>query len=164
MAAAGDATLSIPVPKRSIAFVLSSHFMRTATRLSSDCCRIVLFLNAPIAFSDSAVPCRMQAMLVDTNPWLLGLTLFISIIHTVFDLLAFKNDIQFWKGRKNFEGVRVYPYLWLPIRVFVCTCVGACTRLSPHVYLCVTALLLGSISMRLLHCLFAAVCIYHCSC
>lgn len=49
--------------------------------------------------------CYVQAMLVDTNPWLLGLTLFISVIHTAFDLLAFKNDIQFWRGRENFEGV-----------------------------------------------------------
>ncbi len=95
------------MPTRSIAFVPPWVFMRKATHLSSDCCRIVLSLNAPIAFSDSPMPCLVQAMLVDTNPWLLGLTLFISIIHTVFDLLAFKNDIQFWKGRKNFEGVRI---------------------------------------------------------
>jgi hypothetical protein len=32
------------------------------------------------------------------SPYLLGVTFFVSILHTVFDCLAFKNDIAFWKG------------------------------------------------------------------
>lgn len=35
----------------------------------------------------------------DTNPWLLGLTAVISIFHMLFDFLAFRNDISFWKVR-----------------------------------------------------------------
>ncbi len=47
----------------------------------------------------------MKALLTETNPWLLALTFAVSMVHTVFDVLAFKNDVQFWRGRTNFEGV-----------------------------------------------------------
>lgn len=36
----------------------------------------------------------IRRMFMDTNPWLLVLTFVVSILHTVFDVLAFKNDIQ----------------------------------------------------------------------
>lgn len=28
-----------------------------------------------------------------------------SLLHTVFDMLAFKNDIGFWKNNKSMEGL-----------------------------------------------------------
>ena len=31
----------------------------------------------------------------------------VSMLHMVFDFLAFKNDIQFWKGNKSLEGLSV---------------------------------------------------------
>lgn len=40
----------------------------------------------------------VQAFL-ETNIYLLGLTFVISIVHSVFEFLAFKNDIQFWNNR-----------------------------------------------------------------
>ena len=76
-------------------------------------------------------------MLLDTNPWLLGLTMIVSTLHSIFDFLAFKNgtsprsraraalscrwrlkcrgedggrvntDIQFWQKRKSMEGLSV---------------------------------------------------------
>eukprot|EP00824_Muranothrix_gubernata_P005097 TRINITY_DN16613_c0_g1_i1.p1 TRINITY_DN16613_c0_g1~~TRINITY_DN16613_c0_g1_i1.p1 ORF type:complete len:619 (+),score=121.66 TRINITY_DN16613_c0_g1_i1:19-1875(+) len=46
-----------------------------------------------------------KRMLVETNPWLLGITLVVSLLHTVFDFLAFKNDIQFWRNNKSMEGL-----------------------------------------------------------
>lgn len=36
----------------------------------------------------------LKETLLETNPYLLGITFAISIFHTVFELLAFKNDIQ----------------------------------------------------------------------
>ncbi len=36
---------------------------------------------------------------METNIYLLGLTFVISIVHSVFEFLAFKNDIQFWNNR-----------------------------------------------------------------
>jgi hypothetical protein len=29
----------------------------------------------------------------------------VSMLHTVFDVLAFKNDIGFWKNNKSMEGL-----------------------------------------------------------
>ncbi|XP_026478514.1 cleft lip and palate transmembrane protein 1 homolog [Ctenocephalides felis] len=49
----------------------------------------------------------LKEALLDTNPYLLGLTVVISILHSVFELLAFKNDIQFWNNRKSLEGLSV---------------------------------------------------------
>ena len=36
----------------------------------------------------------IREMLLDTSPWLLGLTAIVSLLHSLFDFLAFKNDIQ----------------------------------------------------------------------
>uniref|UniRef100_A0A646QJ20 Cleft lip and palate transmembrane protein 1 n=1 Tax=Hemiscolopendra marginata TaxID=943146 RepID=A0A646QJ20_9MYRI len=44
---------------------------------------------------------------IETNPYLLGITIAVSILHTIFELLAFKNDIQFWKNRRSLEGLSV---------------------------------------------------------
>lgn len=49
----------------------------------------------------------LKEMLLETSPYLLGLTFTVSLLHTVFELLAFKNDIQFWKDRKSLEGLSV---------------------------------------------------------
>uniref|UniRef100_A0A6B2L1W1 Cleft lip and palate transmembrane protein 1-like protein n=1 Tax=Arcella intermedia TaxID=1963864 RepID=A0A6B2L1W1_9EUKA len=35
----------------------------------------------------------------------LALTYIVSLLHTIFAFLAFKNDIGFWKGRDNFVGL-----------------------------------------------------------
>eukprot|EP01133_Synstelium_polycarpum_P007581 gene7581-8872_t len=48
-----------------------------------------------------------KRMLTDTNPYLLALTMAVSILHTVFEFLAFKNDIAFWKNNKSMEGLSV---------------------------------------------------------
>merc|ERR1712038_466905 len=44
---------------------------------------------------------------LETNIYLLVLTFVVSIIHSVFEFLAFKNDIQFWNNRKSMEGLSV---------------------------------------------------------
>jgi hypothetical protein len=44
-------------------------------------------------------------MLAETSPVLLALTLFVSIMHMIFDALAFKNDISFWRNKKSMEGL-----------------------------------------------------------
>nr|CAG4643808.1 EOG090X032C [Lepidurus arcticus] len=49
----------------------------------------------------------LKEALLDTNPYLLGITFAVSIVHSVFEFLAFKNDIQFWKNRKSLEGLSV---------------------------------------------------------
>lgn len=49
----------------------------------------------------------LKETLLETNPYLLGITIAVSILHSVFELLAFKNDIQFWNNRKSLEGLSV---------------------------------------------------------
>ncbi|XP_044254210.1 cleft lip and palate transmembrane protein 1 homolog [Tribolium madens] len=49
----------------------------------------------------------LKETLMDTNPYLLGITICVSILHSIFELLAFKNDIQFWNNRNSLEGLSV---------------------------------------------------------
>ena len=48
---------------------------------------------------------EMKRMFMETNPILLGITMAVSLLHSLFDFLAFKNDIEFWKKRKDMEGL-----------------------------------------------------------
>ena len=81
--------------------------------------------------------------LLETSPILLGETIFgdktrssyetflvattmiVSLLHTVFEFLAFKNDIQFWRSRKSLEG---------EMRVELVVLMNNCTSLQ--VFLC----------------------------
>ncbi|XP_004349086.2 transmembrane CLPTM1 family protein [Capsaspora owczarzaki ATCC 30864] len=50
---------------------------------------------------------NFKRMITDTNPYLLGLTMVVSLLHSVFDFLAFKNDVVFWKKRDSMAGLSV---------------------------------------------------------
>ena len=39
---------------------------------------------------------EIKRIIVETEPWLLALTAVESVLHTIFEFLAFKNDISFW--------------------------------------------------------------------
>ncbi|CAK8688501.1 unnamed protein product [Clavelina lepadiformis] len=54
----------------------------------------------------------VKEAILETNPYMLGLTVIVSIVHSVFEFLAFKNDIQFWRTRKSLEGLSVRSILW----------------------------------------------------
>lgn len=47
----------------------------------------------------------IKHMFFDTNPYLLAVTMIVSLLHSLFDFLAFKNDIQFWRQRENADGL-----------------------------------------------------------
>ncbi|XP_059156203.1 putative lipid scramblase CLPTM1 [Physella acuta] len=49
----------------------------------------------------------LKVAFLETSPYLLGMTIIVSILHSIFEFLAFKNDIQFWKSRKSLEGLSV---------------------------------------------------------
>ena len=60
----------------------------------------------------------LKSMFLETNIYLLILTgvywfllywmiKVVSTLHSIFDFLAFKNDIQFWRTRNNMEGLSV---------------------------------------------------------
>ncbi|KAK3817984.1 MAG: cleft lip and palate transmembrane protein 1-domain-containing protein [Linnemannia elongata] len=50
---------------------------------------------------------EVKRMLVETNPFLLALTVIVSCLHSAFEMLAFKNDIAFWKDKKGTAGLSV---------------------------------------------------------
>jgi len=67
----------------------------------------------------------MKKMILETQPWLLALTIAVSISHTVFEMLAFKNDIQFWKTRDNLQGLSIRAVMFncfcqLIVLLYVC--------------------------------------------
>ncbi|KAK6735123.1 hypothetical protein RB195_018360 [Necator americanus] len=54
----------------------------------------------------------VKGIFADTNLYLLGITVFVSSIHLLFDVLSFKNDIAFWRGRKSMVGLSTKALLW----------------------------------------------------
>ncbi|KAL1241024.1 putative lipid scramblase CLPTM1 [Trichinella spiralis] len=54
----------------------------------------------------------IKVALLETSPYLLALTAVVSILHLVFEFLAFKNDIQFWRERQSLEGLSVRSVLF----------------------------------------------------
>ncbi|KAG7033474.1 Cleft lip and palate transmembrane protein 1 [Cucurbita argyrosperma subsp. argyrosperma] len=53
-------------------------------------------------------PCILiysSRVFLEGNPYLLAVTMVVSLLHSVFDMLAFKNDIQFWNKNKSMEGL-----------------------------------------------------------
>ncbi|KAI9831963.1 MAG: hypothetical protein M1826_002691 [Phylliscum demangeonii] len=49
----------------------------------------------------------VKRILVDTNIYLLATTGVVSILHMIFEMLAFKSDISHWKNKKDNVGVSV---------------------------------------------------------
>jgi hypothetical protein len=47
----------------------------------------------------------IKRIFLEGNPLLLAITMVVSALHSVFDFLAFKNDIGFWKENKSLEGL-----------------------------------------------------------
>ncbi|KAG8082092.1 hypothetical protein GUJ93_ZPchr0014g46721 [Zizania palustris] len=48
---------------------------------------------------------ELKRVFLEGNPYFLGLTMIVSMFHSLFDFLAFKNDIQFWNKNKSMEGL-----------------------------------------------------------
>ncbi|EGO02122.1 hypothetical protein SERLA73DRAFT_120762 [Serpula lacrymans var. lacrymans S7.3] len=50
---------------------------------------------------------EIKRMLVETNPWFLGLTGLVSILHVLFEMLAFKSDVSHWRHKNELVGVSI---------------------------------------------------------
>lgn len=55
---------------------------------------------------------EIKGIFVDTNLYFLALTFFVAAFHLLFDFLAFKNDISFWKQKKSMVGMSSKAVLW----------------------------------------------------
>ncbi|SJX62806.1 related to cleft lip and palate transmembrane protein 1 (CLPTM1) [Sporisorium reilianum f. sp. reilianum] len=49
----------------------------------------------------------IKTMLLETNPWFLALTIVVSILHSVFEFMAFSSDVRHWKNKDDLAGVSV---------------------------------------------------------
>ena len=55
---------------------------------------------------------EVKGIFADTNLVLLIVTFSVSAVHLLFDCLAFKSDINFWRGKKSMEGLSRKTILW----------------------------------------------------
>ncbi|KAI9245316.1 cleft lip and palate transmembrane protein 1-domain-containing protein [Sporodiniella umbellata] len=63
--------------------------------------------NSPLGGMSPSDMDEIKRMFIETNPILLGTTIFVSLLHSLFEMLAFKNDISFWKKKNNAAGISV---------------------------------------------------------
>lgn len=49
----------------------------------------------------------IKEVLIDSNIYLLGTTAVVSILHMIFEMLAFKNDVSHWRKKKDNVGTSV---------------------------------------------------------
>ncbi|KYN05754.1 Cleft lip and palate transmembrane protein 1-like protein [Cyphomyrmex costatus] len=79
--------------------------------------RLVLHVQATmgnlinLGFSDKDID-DVKGIFVDTNIYLLGATFFIAAVHLLFDFLAIKNDVSFWRKKNNLIGLSKSTMIW----------------------------------------------------
>ncbi|EFN79326.1 cleft lip and palate transmembrane protein 1-like protein [Harpegnathos saltator] len=79
--------------------------------------RLVLHVQTAIAnlrnigISDKDVD-EVKGIFADTNIYLLGGTVFIAGVHLLFDFLAIKNDVSFWRKKSNLIGLSKWTVMW----------------------------------------------------
>jgi len=57
---------------------------------------------------------EMKEMVLDANPYLFAVTMIVSVLHSVFEFLALKNDIAFWKNIESHKGLSLRS-LWVSL-------------------------------------------------
>ena len=71
-----------------------------------------------LGFNDNDLD-DVKGLFTDTNFILLILTVFVSVFHLLFDFLAFKNDIAFWRKKKDMVGLSLTGVVWRFISTFI---------------------------------------------
>ncbi|XP_046389208.1 cleft lip and palate transmembrane protein 1-like protein [Ischnura elegans] len=71
-----------------------------------------------MGFSDKNVD-EVKRIFAETNPYLLCVTVFVASIHLLFDFLAFKNDVSFWRKRDDMVGLSTSTLIWRAFSQFV---------------------------------------------
>ncbi|TFL05805.1 cleft lip and palate transmembrane protein 1-domain-containing protein [Pterulicium gracile] len=62
---------------------------------------------------------EIKRMLLETNPWFLGLTALVSVLHMIFEMLAFKNDVTHWKEKKEMVGVSIITNVFVQVIILL---------------------------------------------
>jgi len=63
--------------------------------------------QAPPGGGDGTEFEMIKEVLLDTNIYLLGTTVVVSILHMIFEMMAFKSDISHYRNKKNNVGISV---------------------------------------------------------
>lgn len=85
--------------------LVSPHFASPRlTSLQLNCVNLVQQAWGAMGEGESD---EFKRVLLEGNPYFLALTCSVSLLHSVFDFFAFKNDIGFWKNKKSVEGLSV---------------------------------------------------------
>lgn len=50
---------------------------------------------------------ELKRIYVETDKLLLTVTMIVSALHSIFEFLAFKNDISFWNNKESMEGISI---------------------------------------------------------
>ena len=102
-----------PIPKLDMNVGLSTlanwqfSVMASMDEGMKDTARKAALGQAPAGGGDGSEMELIKETLLDTNPWLLGTTGVVSILHMIFELLAFKSDVGHWRKKKDNVGVSV---------------------------------------------------------
>ncbi|XP_039256694.1 lipid scramblase CLPTM1L-like [Styela clava] len=62
---------------------------------------------------------QIRGLFTDTNIMFLALTFFVSTFHLLFEFLAFKHDVHYWKERKTMEGLSLNTVIYRCVSTFI---------------------------------------------
>ncbi|CAM1298503.1 CLPTM1L (predicted), partial [Pycnogonum litorale] len=62
---------------------------------------------------------EVKGIFADTNFYFLMLTFFVAALHILFDFLAFKNEISFWRNKKTMVGLSTRVVVWRCISTII---------------------------------------------
>jgi len=98
----GDEVAEVKVVYRPISFGKLRLFLQFSSALMS---------MQGMGFTEKDTD-EVKGIFADTNLVLLIITFSVSAVHLLFDCLAFKSDINFWRGKKSMEGLSRKTILW----------------------------------------------------
>ncbi|KAM3967657.1 lipid scramblase CLPTM1L [Aphomia sociella] len=73
--------------------------------------RLALEQLRTLGFSEKDID-DVKGIFADTNLYLLSATVLIASCHLLFDFLAFKNDVSFWRHKQSLAGLSTRTVLW----------------------------------------------------
>lgn len=74
----------------------------------------------------------LRSMFTDNHPAVLLVTMIVSVVHMLLDVLAIKNDIAFWRAASNLTGISVHTLATSLICDTVVRSRGGRARVSPR--------------------------------